>query len=271
MQQRPDPLGHHDDLDPDEVAELEVLVPDDPGELLTHTGPVRPDVVPPRPAPAEPPSRGPSAAGPAPVPGAAWPGAEPFPFSRQRRLALTALVVAAAVLTAAVSGLMGAAVLPGADGVAGAAPLADPSAPAGTVGGLLPGTELQGVGTVWSLALRPTVLVLVPTSCDGCGRTLLSLQEVADQAGVRLTLVGRPGQEAQLESLSAVVGGLSRTVLLDPDATLVSAYGTEPASGDLTVVLVRADGVVTQVDHNPSFDAPTVQDVHALTPQASTE
>jgi hypothetical protein len=263
MQQRPDPHGHHDDLDPEQVAELDLLVPDDPGELLTPTGPARPDVVPPASraaAPGE--ARGPVGRG--PTGEDAWPPGGAIPFSRQRRLALTAFVVAAAVLAAGVSGLIGATVFPGGQSVATGAALAQPATPPGTVGGLLVSTDLEGLGTVPSLALRPTVLVLVPTSCDGCAATLVQLQHVADTAGVRLTLVGRSGQEEQLTSLSDLVGGSGRTVLLDRDGALMTAYQADEAPGDLTVVMVRADGVVVQVNHNPSFDPPTVQDAEAL-------
>lgn len=264
MRQRPDPDGHHDDLDPEQVAELDLLVPDDPGELLTPTRPARPDVVPPKSGTVAPPARPAERPAASPGPDEPWPGAAPFPFSRQRRLAMTAFIIATAVLAATLSGLIGATVFPGVDSVAGSVTLASPASPPGTVGGLLVSTDLQGLGPVPSLTLRPTVLVLVPSSCADCAATLVQLQHVADTAGVRLTLVGSPGQEQQLGALSDVAAGSERSVLLDTDGALMSAYGVEEAPGDLTVVLVRDDGVVTQVDHNPSFDLPTVDEVQSL-------
>jgi hypothetical protein len=261
----PDPSGHHDDLDPDQVAELDLLVPDDARELTTRPTAGRPD-------PMDRPRR---RTGRAPRPGATdpeaalYPSPFAFPFSRQRRLTLTAIVVVAAVAVAGLSGMVGTMVFPGSPSVAASAPLASPTAAPGELGGLLADVQLQGLGPISARDLRPMVLVLVPQTCTGCAATLVNLQRLTDAAGIRLTVVGTVGQQEQLAALSDVVGGAGRTVLLDPTGELVGTYASDVASDDLTLVLVRDDAVVMQIARNPSFDLPSASDLHSLTEPAT--
>jgi hypothetical protein len=256
MAVRPDPFGHHDDLDPEQVAELDLVVPDDPRELTQ----------PPLPRRAEPQGQ-PAPASRRPVPEPSdhpYPRPFAFPIPRQRRLALTAAVVMAAVLVTAVSGLVGTLVFPGRGPVAAPAALASPTAPPGQVGGLLVDTPLQGLGELSSLTLRPAVLALVPPACDGCATTLVNLQRQTQSAGIRLVVVGRTGQEATLVDLTSVLQGPGSSALVDPGGVLISTYGSNVFTDDLTLLLVRQDGVVTAVVPNPSFDLPSAVDLGTL-------
>jgi hypothetical protein len=121
--------------------------------------------------------------------------------------------------------------------------LASPAVAPGTVGGLLPDTTLRGrVRTAPARELRPGVVMLVRPDC-GCVRALR--QVVAAAAPLRLvTYVVESGDSlTQVESLAAQAGG-DVAPYADPAGALAPAYGLRSQAA---LVLVRADGVVTQV------------------------
>jgi hypothetical protein len=123
-----------------------------------------------------------------------------------------------------------------------AAVLATPAVPAGRVGGLVPQLSLAGPhGDVALRTLRPAALVVVPPEC-GCELSLERAFRQAAEYGVDLVLLGSPEQGDALPVLAAGTG--NGTVLaLTGDLDALSGY----APKGLTMLLVRADGVVTSV------------------------
>lgn len=125
----------------------------------------------------------------------------------------------------------------------GAAPLALTAVPDGAVGGLLPDVRLHGrVEDVAARELRPGVLMLVAPACD-CVTSLR--QVVAAAARLRLVtyVVAAGDSRDQAELLAAQAGG-DVGPYADPSGALARAYRLHTAAA---LVLVRADGVVTQV------------------------
>ena len=125
-------------------------------------------------------------------------------------------------------------------------PLASPPAdqPAGTVGGLLPEATLTSSESTFPLRdARPAVLVLVPTSCPGCGDVLRNVRMQAAGYTLPLLLVGPPAQLQQLRTLDAQELGGSVTVATDDGNVLTPTY----LPSGVTVILVRDDGIVAMV------------------------
>lgn len=118
-------------------------------------------------------------------------------------------------------------------------------APVGGEGGLLPVTPLTiGATTVPVRALRPSVVALVP---DGCDCAIEAEQVIGQAASFRLPtyLVATPDSVDDVDALRATrrVRGEGRAV--DERGELAVAYGA--VSSGLTLLLVRADGVVVDV------------------------
>lgn len=123
-----------------------------------------------------------------------------------------------------------------------AAVLATPVVPAGRVGGLVPQLSLAGPrGDVALRELRPAALVMVPPEC-ACELTLEHTFRQAAEYGVDLVLLGRPGHADELRALAAGTGNGTVAALIG-DLDALSGY----APKGLTLLLVRADGVVTRV------------------------
>jgi hypothetical protein len=152
------------------------------------------------------------------------------------------LVVVGAVVAAVVAVL----VLRQADGPPvgprpSAAALASPGLAPGRVGGLLPDVVLSGRSKPENArALRPAVVMLVAPDC-GCVDALRHV--VREAAAYRLvTYVVQAGDLAQPVRLAAQAAG-DVGPFADPNGALAAAYGLHT---DAALVLVRADGVVTQ-------------------------
>jgi hypothetical protein len=132
--------------------------------------------------------------------------------------------------------------------------LAAPAVAPGSVGGLLPHATLDVTGgTVFTADLRPAVLALVPASCRGCGAAARNLlgQVSALQGQIMFVSTGSEARR-QATELAAILPSAASTAS-DPDAVLARSYGLQ--NGQLTVLLVRSDGVVTGVLHGPSAGA----------------
>jgi hypothetical protein len=121
--------------------------------------------------------------------------------------------------------------------------LASPRAAPGVAGGLLPEVVLRGrIRTTPARELRPAVVMLVAPDC----RCIGALRRVVAAAAERglLTYVVQSGDSLdQPESLAAQAGG-DVAPYADPTGTLAAAYRLR---SDAALVLVRSDGVVTQV------------------------
>jgi hypothetical protein len=123
------------------------------------------------------------------------------------------------------------------------AQLASPLVTPGAVGGLLPDVTLRNHGgPTGSRRLRPGVVFLV---ANGCACIDQIRQVVAEAAPYRLvTYVVSAGADASFaESLAAQAGGQAAG-FADENGVLASAYRLHTPAA---VVLVRRDGVVTQV------------------------
>jgi hypothetical protein len=165
-------------------------------------------------------------------------------LSRQRRLYGAPLFVVALVLLGVVA--VGAGVLVAAPvGLptrSAARPLANPTGSPGTTDALLPAVTLRVGGQLRpARALRPAVLALVPVPC-GCDTALQGMAEEAGQYALPVVLI----IAAQNQEIAALLRAARATRVysaLDATSALAKAY----AARGLTVLLVRADGVVTTV------------------------
>jgi hypothetical protein len=161
-------------------------------------------------------------------------------MGERRRVLVVAVVavVAALVAVAVLRGPSDGRAAPPEPGI-----LASPAVAAGRVGGLLPDVVLRGrIRPSQSRELRPAIVMLVAPDC-GCVTALR--QVVRDAARLRLvTYVVEAGDSlAQPESLAAQAGG-DVAPYADPAGTLAAAYRLRTHAA---LVLVRSDGVVTQV------------------------
>ena len=232
MSGAPGPDGRHDDLDADELEGLALLVPDDPrsldGDRATYLDELRLR----------------ARAG--------------LPFARVRRVlrlhelpvlrrfGLTGSTIILLLAAVAVVGSSLTLFAPGAGNPSTAlvAPLATSAGAVGSIGGLLPQTQVSVAGTSVPLrSARPAVIALVPVRCDACGPTLKSLLVQAREYGLRLVLAGPASQNDQLVKLNDEELGGSALVVVDSSDVLGPTYSPEGVS----VVLVHEDGVVATV------------------------
>lgn len=221
----PGPDGHHDDLTIDELDGLTLAVPTDARELdLDREQWLREEQAL---AASKPRER---------VPG------------RRSRLALTAAVIVASMLVAAVSGAVGAFVMPRPASTPPAAPLATAIGPVGVEGGLLPDTTLLADGRhVTARNLRPAVLALIPADCTDCGAWLTEVRRQAAEFGLDVTLLVGPDQAVEGVDLVRKLGSAGLDLMVDPDSEVLDSFGT----GTRQLILVRDDGVVTNVIQDP--------------------
>jgi hypothetical protein len=133
------------------------------------------------------------------------------------------------------------------------------AAPSGQVGGLLPDVSLDISGlTVSAQAVRPGVLVEVAASCSNCQAVLSNLYAQVRLHRLQLALVGGAAQQVQLAKL-AVDDFQTVTVAIDRSGVLAQDF---PPSG-VTAILVHADGIVAGVVTDLQAD-------QSLSPQLST-
>ncbi len=232
MSGAPGPDGRHDDLDAFELEGLALLVPDDPRSLDADRAAYLDELR----------SRRDGADLP---PGLAGLWARIHRL-RLGRFGVSAPMVVLALAAVAVIGSSLTIFAPSAGSPAALlAPLAtNPPGEVGTVGGLLPDTELSIDGTRVPLrSARPALIVLVPVSCKDCGDTLRSLLTQGREYGLRLVLAGPADQTKQLEDLNATELGQSGLVAVDVRDVLTSTY--DPVG--ITGVLMHEDGVVGAV------------------------
>lgn len=242
----PDPEGHHDDLTIDELDGLTLAVPDDPRELeddraawLAEERPTEPRPVHRDPAPAEPPPIDLTVSSARSTP------------SRRSRVTLTAAVLVIAMTVVAISGAVGAFFIPDGTPQPPAAPLATSSLPPGEVGGLLPDTSLEGVsGAVSARSLRPAVIALIPDQCADCTAWLTQVRSQSVAFGFDVTLVVGPDQADAGAALEGALDSVRVELLVDPTNAFTTAY--EPT--ERTLILVRDDGIVTNVLRNPDTE-----------------
>lgn len=166
------------------------------------------------------------------------------------------VVLGALVLAAIYSVVMLVVASPRAEAPRGIA-LARPTVAAGRVGGLLPAVTLLDVdGTARSVrTLRPAVLLLAPAHCRCAGMAKASAS-AAEHSRLSLTIVG-----TNLPRRPAGVSSSLAALRSEPTGKLLAAYGA--AHGPVTV-LVRADGVVTQVLPRLPASGTLDDDVRAL-------
>ena len=236
MSGAPGPDGRHDDLDADELEGLALLVPDDPrsldGDRVAYLDELRQR----------------ARAG------------QPFARVRRalrvhdlpvlRRFGLTGSTIILLLAAVAVVGSSLTLFAPGAGGnpsTALVAPLATSAAVVGSIGGLLPDSQVSVAGTSVPLrSARPAVITLVPVGCAACGPTLKSLLMQAREYGLRLVLAGPASQNDQLVKLNDEELGGSALVVVDSSDVLRSTYNPDSPDG-VSVVLVHEDGVVATV------------------------
>jgi len=244
---RPDPDGHHDDLSAEDLDGLSLVVPDDPRELAAdrvawlheqaervarHQPPSPP--ADPRPATDRRPLR-----------------ARETAAARKQRLSLTAGIVVISMLAVAVSGAIGAFVIPGERDTLPPAPLAAVTPGPGQIGGLLPAATLTDAnGPLTARSIRPAVITLVPAECTTCEDLMREVRRQASEYGLGVTMVGAPAQSGQLSDLERALGGYRIDVLSDPAAAFAQAYGSTVP----TLLLVTDQGVVADIVRNPPLD-----------------
>jgi hypothetical protein len=133
-------------------------------------------------------------------------------------------------------------VLPGQEYAAAAGLNEGAAARAGHVGGLLPVGIVRGRQHGKAVRdLRPAVILLVQYPCECAGR-VKHVAAQADGEKVRVYLVGFHGR-TQVDRL-AEASGRNVVPLVDDANALSRAYDT---GSDATLLLVRRDGVVTQI------------------------
>lgn len=164
-------------------------------------------------------------------------------LDRLQRGALSGPVVAAVLVVVALVGSLVVVLGPRPPGRLAPQPLA--AAPVGGEGGVLPDVTLAvGAGRLPARALRPAVLALLP---DGCGCPVEAEQAVGQAASVRLPtyLIAVPESLDDVAELRATRRVRPEAVAFDRDASLARAYSAD--RDGLTLLLVRADGVVVEV------------------------
>jgi hypothetical protein len=162
---------------------------------------------------------------------------------RWERFGLSGALVAAVLAVVALVGSLMVLLGPRPQGRLTQQPLADVAV--GGEGGLVPDVPLAvGAGEVSARVLRPGVLALVP---DGCDCALEAEQVIGQAASVRLptSLVAAPESVDDVAALRDSRRVRPQQVALDRQGALADAYDAD-ASG-LTLLLVQADGVVTDV------------------------
>lgn len=178
-----------------------------------------------------------------------------FRTRRWHRYGLSGPLVVLVLLVVSVFGGLLALLIPTGNRLPAAArrPLQTAPARTGAVGGLLPEVLLRSATgrtpAVASRSLRPGVLVLLPPRC-GCTDVLDRLSGQAHEFALRYALVSAGTSDPQLPGLLGDIRRGRAEPFLDSGGTLAGAY----ARRGLTLLLVRDDGVLTKVVHDPGRD-----------------
>ena len=270
---RPDPEGHHDDLDQSELEKISVEIPDDPRDLSTDLerwlAEEAVDEAMREPAPGRgghPPS-GPPLGPRAPRSSdASWAGRR---AARKRRLAITAGVVVVSMAVVAISGAVGAWIVGPQASAPPPAPLASNGPEPGQIGGLLPPDAVlqNGEASVTAQSVRPAVIALVAEGCIDCEDLLNNVAQQAESFGVPLVAVGSATQSDQLDALAETVGASRLITLTDPADRLRQVYGLTES----TLLMVRADGAVVDVLGDPIADIRLESTLIDLVPGVGTD
>ncbi|MHB8340915.1 MAG: hypothetical protein ACYDB7_07030 [Mycobacteriales bacterium] len=146
-------------------------------------------------------------------------------------------------------------------------PLASPTVPAGSIGGLLPVAMLRTHGRpLASRDLpRPALLVLLPPQCQ-CGPAVQQIANQAAELAVTLVFVSSGTDESLADQYTTASPDYALPAV-DPAGVLAATYR---AGGQITLVFVRTDGVVTDVlrGFRPGERLETRLDVVQGTPSA---
>ena len=122
--------------------------------------------------------------------------------------------------------------------------LASPAVAPGVVGGLLPDMILHSrYGQTPARQLRPAVVLLTRADCD-CVRVVRQVVADATPLGIVTYVVVKGRRVEDAVRIAAQAGG-DAAGFADPAGVLDATYG--PVTTDAALVLVRRDGVVTQV------------------------
>lgn len=169
---------------------------------------------------------------------------------RWQRYGLSGPLVVAVLIVVGLFGALLTLLRPSFPTEAGAAPLADPTARPGAIGGLLPlGAVTTPAGATRTRDLaRPGVLLLVPVPCR-CDDVLGPLVDQVRQASRDVRLLSTGAQDPDGRQVTALRGGPARGVTtsgVDEQGVLAAAYDSTPGAG-ITAVFVNPDGVVADV------------------------
>jgi hypothetical protein len=166
-----------------------------------------------------------------------------FRTRRFERYGLSGPMVAVVLVIVALFGSLMVVLGPRPPARLGAQPLAD--APSGGPGGLLPDVRLQaGTREVPARSLRPGILALVSDGCD-CAAAVQATTSQAASYRLQTSLVVTPESADDLRTMRDAGAVRAAAAGVDADAVLEATYA--PGATGLTLLLVRADGVVEAV------------------------
>jgi hypothetical protein len=143
-----------------------------------------------------------------------------------------------------------------------AAPLASPSAAAGTIHGLLPNGQVTDVnGNLKALrSLRPAVLALVAPGCN-CATALNSLAGAAASERLPLGIVTSPDDPQATSLVGQMHNGVPPAYYTDSNRVLASKF----TPGGVSLIVVDRTGVIRDID-KPAV-ASTTNDLTAMLQQ----
>lgn len=131
-------------------------------------------------------------------------------------------------------------------------PLASTPIQPGAVGGLLPDVSVRLYGDEVPLRTRRPAVIALPRPDCTCAAALDALYRKAKSHRMLFDLVGAPDQVTDLHALDRRIGNGGAVVFVDPEGTLSDTYG----AGELTVLVVGADGVVLAILNDPQPATP---------------
>ncbi|HTR68826.1 MAG TPA: hypothetical protein VMH41_01185 [Mycobacteriales bacterium] len=135
--------------------------------------------------------------------------------------------------------------------------------PVGTVGGLVPAVTVsdqqQQTATVpvgphaFALrALRPAVLLLLPSSCTDCNRLIGSLNDEAAAYSVAFDVIAAGPSNADLAALAGTLPDGGPSAYYDTTSQLRSQF----AARGLTIVVVGRHGIITAIERGVTANDP---------------